>query len=233
FWSPRRRRVDVPAVEGAGWLNVYRYFSDDLIWPRGLPLDAIHTPVPDFTRLQNRAQDCPVQQGLANDNPDVDAIFRLTSPGVFTFRHDRRVALGSGTWCPFNSQNTTCWYEAFPLLYLPSYCSFRMTDIWRSFVAQRICWENSWSVLFHEPTVRQERNAHDLMRDFADEQSGYLNNRKIAEIFAELPMKRGVRSIPDNMRMAYGSLIEAGLVNAAELQLLDLWFCDLAAVGVL
>ena len=48
-----------------------------------------------------------------------------------------------------------------------------MTDIWRSFVAQRILQENDWAVLFHAPTVSQERNEHDLMRDFADEVPGY------------------------------------------------------------
>ena len=47
-----------------------------------------------------------------------------------------------------------------------------MTDIWRSFVAQRIAWTNNWSVLFDEPTVWQERNEHDLMRDFRDEVPG-------------------------------------------------------------
>ena len=57
------------------------------------------------------------------------------------------------TWCPFNSQNTAWWRDAVPLLYLPAYCSFRMTDIWRSFVAQRIAWENGWRLLFHEPTI--------------------------------------------------------------------------------
>ena len=55
----------------------------------------------------------------------------------------------------------------YPLLYLPAYCSFRMTDIWRSFVAQRIAWENGWRLLFHGPTMEQERNVHDLMKDFA------------------------------------------------------------------
>jgi len=233
FWSARERRSVVAAAEGQEWLNVYRYFSEAVIWPRGLPLDEIHKPVPDFAGLPRRAQDCPVQQGLADDNPDVDAVFRLVSPGVFTFRQDRRVAIGQGTWCPFNSQNTTFWRDAFPLLYLPSYCSFRMTDIWRSFVAERICWENGWSVLFHEPTVRQERNVHDLMRDFADEIPGYLNNRRICDLLAGLSMKPGLASIPDNMRIAYAALADIGLVDAAELRLLDLWFADLKDAGAL
>ncbi|MHC4265647.1 MAG: STELLO glycosyltransferase family protein, partial [Planctomycetota bacterium] len=68
----------------------------------------------------------------ADDNPDVDAVYRLTQRLPLTFRKDRRLALGNGSKCPFNSQNTTWFPDAYPLLYLPAYCSFRMTDIWRS-----------------------------------------------------------------------------------------------------
>ncbi|MGD1699535.1 STELLO glycosyltransferase family protein [Dapis sp. BLCC M229] len=60
-----------------------------------------------------------------------------------------------------------------------------MTYIWRSFVAQRICWENGWRVLFYSPTVYQERNFYNLMRDFEDEVSGYLNNDKIAKSLSD------------------------------------------------
>ena len=47
-----------------------------------------------------------------------------------------------------------------------------MTDIWRSFVVQRILWENEWRLSFHSLTAYQERNAPSLMRDFEDEISG-------------------------------------------------------------
>src|SRR5262245_24373946 len=39
FWGERRRTADVRVLEGAGWVNVYRYFSDLTIWPRGFPLE--------------------------------------------------------------------------------------------------------------------------------------------------------------------------------------------------
>src|SRR3712207_7949160 len=40
---------------------------------------------------------CPIQQGLADENPDVDAIYRLALPLPQNFRSDRRVALGPGS----------------------------------------------------------------------------------------------------------------------------------------
>ena len=92
----------------------------------------------------------------------------------------------NGAWCPFNSQNTTFFRKVFPLLYLPAHCSFRMTDIWRSFVAQRILHHLGHPVLFHEATVWQERNDHCLHRDFLDEVPGYQNNHAIREALIRL-----------------------------------------------
>ncbi len=140
FWTPRQRTQSARALSRSGWTNLYGYFSDAHIWPRGLPLDAIRTPPPEFESLPEMSLDCPIQQGLASGNPDVDAVYRLVVGSAVDFQSDRRVGLGAGSWCPFNSQNTAWFPEAWPLLYLPSYCSFRMTDIWRSFVAQRIGW---------------------------------------------------------------------------------------------
>lgn len=227
FWEILPREQEVATMADAAWVNAYRWFSDATIWPRGLPLDQIHRAIPTWEKLAITRQDCPIQQGLADENPDVDAIYRLTLPLPKNFRADRRVALSSGAWCPFNSQNTTWYSETFPLLYLPAHCSFRMTDIWRSFVAQRIAWSNEWSILFHESTVWQERNEHDLMRDFADEVPGYLNNARIAGELNALPIKPGLAHIPDNLRLCYEMLRRLNFVGASEIELLEAWLRDL------
>jgi hypothetical protein len=227
FWDVLPRETNTPTAENSGWLNVYRYFSDSLIWPRGLPLNHIQDKVTEFSALPTKKTDCPIQQGLADVNPDVDAIYRLILPLPQDFRKDRRVTLSKGAWCPFNSQNTTWFVEAFPLLYLPAYCSFRMTDIWRSFVAQRIGWENGWSILFHEPTVWQERNEHDLMKDFIDEIPGYTNNNLIKKELESLSLRGGVANLGEDMRSCYRRLCELKIIGEQELPLLDAWLADL------
>jgi hypothetical protein len=227
FWSDQSRKQSVPVISGSGWLNVYGWFIDGLIWPRGLPLDQINSKLPAFEDLSVTEADCPIQQGLTDENPDVDAIYRLLLPLEKKFRADRRVALGDGTWCPFNSQNTTWFRDAFALAYLPAHCSFRMTDIWRSLVAQRIAWANGWSVLFHEPTVRQERNPHDLMRDFEEEIPGYLSNAQIGRELAALTIRPGLKYIPDALRLCYQRLCDAKFVSPKELPLLEAWLADL------
>ena len=102
-----------------------------------------------------------------------------------------------------------------------------MTDIWRSFVAQRIAWENGWSVLFHEATVWQERNEHSLMKDFEDEVPGYLNNRKIAETLAALPLQPGTDALNDNLLACYDALCSQGWVGKDEIPLVEAWIRNL------
>jgi hypothetical protein len=227
FWRERVRNQAVQTIEAGGWVNVYRYFSEAHLWPRGLPLEHIKDEIRPFEALSVRDVDAPIQQGLADENPDVDAIYRLVLELPQSFRKDRRLALNRGSWSPFNSQNTSWWRDAFPLLYLPAYCSFRMTDIWRSFVAQRIAWANGWSVLFHEPTVWQERNEHNLMRDFKDEVPGYLHNSAICEALDRLQLASGVEHLGDNLQACYETLVSMSLVDRKELPLIAAWIDDL------
>ena len=156
--------------------------------------------------------------------------YRLLLPLPVNFDANREFILDVGVWCPFNSQNTTFWRDAFPLLYLPYYCSFRMTDIWRSFVAQRLAWEAGWRLSFHSSTVFQERNEHDLMRDFADEVPGYLHNERIRKTLEDLPLSSGAGALMDNLVKAYDALISLGVVGADEKMLLRAWLADIASL---
>lgn len=225
FWEKRTKQQAAHLLMDKEWVNVYKYFTESHTWPRGFALEHILDELPS---LENQIEiDCPIQQGLADENPDVDAIYRLTLPLPITFKKNGRIALGNNSYCPFNSQNTTWFKEAFPLMYLPSYCSFRMTDIWRSFIAQRIAWTCGWPVLFHESTVWQERNDHNLMKDFEDEIPGYLNNTKIIESLNALDLKSGVENIPENMQKCYQKMIDLQLVGSEEMDLLNAWLKDL------
>ncbi len=225
FWRARELKKDCRKVATDDWVNAYRYFTRDFIYPRGLPLTHARREAPRPGPFKN--VECPIQQGLADNDPDVDAVYRMLYPLPFDFEaDDGPVLLADGSWCPFNSQNTTFFPSAFPLLYLPAHCSFRMTDIWRSFVAQRILHALGHGILFHKPTVWQERNEHDLHRDFIDEVPGYTNNNRMREELVGLSLKSG-DSIQSMMESCYSILIRHGWVGAEEENLLQAWFEDL------
>ncbi|HLA58613.1 MAG TPA: STELLO glycosyltransferase family protein [Puia sp.] len=229
FWLPRQKSILGNVVTGSGWANVYSLFTAVQIWPRGFPLEEIHTTKDNiFVNKTQKEICCPIQQGLADQNPDVDAIFRMTQMLPIVFEKAGYFQLEKGLWCPFNSQNTTWFKSAFPLLYLPSFCSFRMTDIWRSFVAQRVIWECDWGILFHNSTVRQERNEHDLLKDFEQEVPGYINNNKIKMLLENLALEHGEDQIGNNMLKCYEALIRSSIISdSKELELLEAWLEDI------
>jgi len=225
FWDERARNVQAYPLSGKGWVNIYRFFTQDNVWPRGFALEHLNDPRAAIDTAI-RSVYCPIQQGLSDGDPDVDAIFKLTSEMPVKFDRFGNIALVLNTWCPFNSQNTTWFREAFPLLYLPSHCSFRMTDIWRGFVAQRVAWTNDWSVLFHKATVFQERNEHDYLVDFKDEVPGYLNNGKICNELQKIDLEPGPEHIFENILKCYDVFISHQLISPDELPILNDWIDD-------
>ena len=227
FWKEKIVFQTAHLIKGEGWVNVFKYYTDKHIWPRGYALEKIHNINPKLDSMQEVK--CAIQHGLVDENPDVDAIYRLTNSLPFSFQKGPNIAIGENTICPFNSQNTTWFEEAYPLLYLPSHCSFRMTDIWRSFIAQRISWTCNWSILFHQSTARQERNLHDLMCDFKDEIPGYCNNKLVVDSLLNLDLKNGQDNIYDNLIDCYKLFIELKLIAKEEMKLVYNWIEDLTS----
>jgi hypothetical protein len=221
FFDRVPESLAVQAIESASpWYNVYREYDGTGSWPRGFPLEYTQAAQAAKSRIQTGVRGF-ILQGLADENPDVDAVYRLTRPLPLSFRQGPPCMLMPGAWCPFNSQNTIFRRRAFPLLYLPSFCSFRMTDIWRSFVAQRCLWEWGEGVVFHAATVRQERNEHDLLRDFAEEVPGYLANDRIRRLLDDLSLRSS--DARENVRACYEALVAAEILPAKEMEILRRW----------
>lgn len=228
FFRPRDRRRAGLLAAATGWVNVYRYFTEAHVWPRGLPLGEISVPLAARAALAPHATNCLIQQGLADGSPDVDAIYRLANGPDITFDRAEDILVADGAWCPFNSQNTSWFSEVFRLLYLPAYCSFRMTDIWRSFVAQSWLHRAGGAIAFHQATVFQHRNEHNLERDFLDEVPGYTANRAIREEIESVPWTADQGEF---LREAYARMIRRGWVGPQEASLLDAWLYDVDAAG--
>ena len=126
-----------------------------------------------------------------NGDPDVDAIFRLTKTMEYrkvniTFDESSpSVQYPAFRMAPYNSQSTFFHYRAFWSLYLPTTVSFRLTDIWRSYWAQRLLWLLDDSVTFLGPNAHQIRNAHSYLKDFEDEKSMYSQTEALVEFLFE------------------------------------------------
>lgn len=232
-WAVRQLRLTARKVNFAGWVNVYHYFTHEHIWPRGFPLTEIARAAEKELLFQPAAElDAPIQQGLANGSPDVDAVWRLLMDQDIQFYNNDSVYLPKGAWSPFNSQSTWWFPEAYPLMYLPSHVSFRMTDIWRSFVAQRCLWELGYGLVFHGPEMVQERNYHDLQQDFEQEIPGYLLNDRIRIILESTKLLSGKQNILSNMYTCYAVLVENKIMPSEELTLVKAWVEDIESLSL-
>lgn len=213
--------IEGTLVSNGGWLNVYEYFTDERVWPRGFPLEKIL----EKTKVEGEEGSwiAPIQQFLAAGDPDVDAIYRLVNGKADHQYRSGCIVLDKGTMTPFNSQSTVWYSRAFLYMYLPSFVSFRMTDIWRSFVAQVCLWADGGRLAYHGDGVWQDRNPHDLSRDFADESVGYLRNSEIVDELRALSLNGRPQ---DNLRECYELLLSLGIVESREIELVEAWIGD-------
>ena len=209
--------------KGRSFVNIYKYFTKEHIWPRGFPLDHILDDDQIVNTTRSGAKKIGVWQGLADNDPDVDAIYRLVSGKYLTFDKNAPVYLGKKSYCPFNSQNTLWNEKAFPWLYLPSKVSFRFTDILRGYIAQRLLWVQGLRLGFTAPTVYQNRNAHNILDDFRDEISCYLNVRDVIDLLEEFTCDHSEVSLILDI---YKLLSSKNIVGDGEIEILEAWLED-------
>ena len=161
-------------------------------WPRGFPLDRIR----DQTSFNTSTCDAScstvsILQSLADNDPDVDAIYRMTRALPLTFdSHPRLLSLPPGTMAPFNAQATLYHRDAFWGLLLPVTVHGRVADILRSYLVQRLMWGVGQTLGFSSPLVRQVRNAHTYLADFVAEQPLYTQAGELVRHLVGMPEDR-------------------------------------------
>lgn len=223
--------VDVRLASDMSWLNIYKYFGNDVVWPRGFPLKRIIEQKREtLPVIKTHIDAIGVFQALADNDPDVDAIFRLTQAFPQKISPGLPVLLSDGTVCPFNAQAT--WWNAkyAVLMYFPTTISWRAADIWRSYIATIILQANSAGVVFTGPLVTQIRNPHDLLVDFKEEIDCYLDAENIWQCLLEIESLSIVGQISDALLKVYEHLVENGFIPKKEIMILEAWLSDINGI---
>jgi hypothetical protein len=214
----------------SGFVNIYQLFTEQFIWPRGLPLHLIKTDFNLSHKIQKGDFVVGIWQGLADEDPDVDAIYRLTSDVPCFFNRRPPVVMGQGTFSPFNSQNTLFRKELFVLMYLPTFVTFRFTDILRGLVAQPIMWLYNYNLGFTNASVVQKRNPHDYFKDFKSEIPMFLHGELVISLVTKAISSD--LTIEDNLYRAYVALYENHIVTKNELTTLRAWINDIQRLSL-
>jgi len=224
--------------------NPYPFFqptNDTFVWPRGFPLQFIrdertyNVDSPSWTLNHAKDEDfetLAVIQSLADHDPDVDAIYRMTSPLPIRFRREKSILLPPrGVYTPWNAQAVLLSKPAFFGLLLPVTVTGRVSDIWRSYITTRLLWETRYKMGFSSAFVTQYRNPHSYMVDFVDEDDLYNKVDDLLEALASWT-SHGL----DHLEDAYVQLIEklvfqTKILGEVDLLLAKAWVKDLQAVG--
>ncbi|XP_060066987.1 uncharacterized protein LOC132547235 [Ylistrum balloti] len=172
-------------------VNPYPYFgvAETYTWPRGFPLQDIKnkTTIPKLCNSTD-AVNLGIIQSLANDQPDIDAVYRMTRDAPFNFQATRKshrpFVLPGNSFAPVNSQATLWLGPAFPYLALPISINGRVSDIWRGYIAQYFLHRKDIRLAFSPPYVIQDRNAHNILRDFNAELPLYQKSKQLVSFLS-------------------------------------------------
>ena len=228
FFIKRKLSCKTEEIKNKSWINIYDLFlsKSKNIWPRGLPLDSIKLKKVLINKYK-RYNNFYIQQGIVNNNPDVDAIYRLINEKInIKFKNNYKVSLGSSL-SPINSQNTTWFKNVFPLLYLPATCNMRCTDILRGYVALNILKKNNKKILFKGTDIIQNRNIHNLFHDYEQELLLYHNSKKIFKKLEKLNLAKGEKNYCNNLLVSYKLLSKFNIVKKNEIKFLYSWIKDI------
>jgi hypothetical protein len=110
-------------------------------------------------------------------------ISRLTQKSPLIFDNGKRVLLSPGTFSSYNAQ-ATLHYAMWGML-LPVSVHERVSDIWRSYIMQRLMHDVNQVVGFVSPFVKQVRNVQDYHLDYMNERPLYEKTDALLRILSQ------------------------------------------------
>eukprot|EP00553_Chaetoceros_curvisetus_P003864 CAMPEP_0204617556 /NCGR_PEP_ID=MMETSP0717-20131115/4495_1 /ASSEMBLY_ACC=CAM_ASM_000666 /TAXON_ID=230516 /ORGANISM="Chaetoceros curvisetus" /LENGTH=848 /DNA_ID=CAMNT_0051631117 /DNA_START=124 /DNA_END=2670 /DNA_ORIENTATION=+ len=234
--------VDEDKIITGHAFNPYPFMGPDHnnSWPRGFPIDHLQKNFDTWNLINTTVGDIQyssigVIQSLCNGDPDSDAIFRLTRKDATNFKFDRSpttlpLLIPSSGYSPFNAQATTHLYDVFWGLYLPCTVPGRVTDIWRSFIMQRIMREIGLYVLYTPPIVTHERTAHDYLSDIVAETDLYTKTSSLLA-FLDSWSPKEADTLPEFIFELWIALYEHDYIKLHDIQTVKEYLQSLIAIG--
>jgi hypothetical protein len=198
--------VESVLASQTGWVNVYKAFGALEAWPRGFPLHKLAVSSEQFM-ISEGGLPWGVMQYLADEDPDVDSIYRMTNGKTVYFSREKRISIAQNSFSPFNSQATLWTPAAYPLMFLPLGVHDRITDILRGYIALSCLWKNEMTLGFASPIVFQVRNFHNLLNDFEQEIDLYLHGESWCKGLLGISGGGMAKSFSEALQMLIGNSV--------------------------
>ncbi|CAN0373139.1 unnamed protein product [Pylaiella littoralis] len=207
----------------------------------------------DLGRDDDHGRRIGVVQALANIEPDVDAVYRLTSPSrVLPFSFDQESpappgsssqlrVIPSSTFAPYNAQATLHFPVAYWGMLLPATVHGRVSDILRSYFTQTLLPSVGAVAAFAPAWVEhQTRTPDNNLADFLAELPLHRQNDSLVEFLLEYrrafengdaPSVASSDSIPSRLEAFAVTMFEYGIVGEEHVPLTQAWLQDLRDSG--
>ena len=176
--------------------------------------------------LINNTRNSPsIINGLVENDPDVDALFRIICihQNTIKWEKNKAILINNKNVCVFNTQNTF-WLnpELFICLLIPCSVSFRYCDILRGIINNIILKKTNNYMMYSSPNVIQNRNEHNLISDFKSEYEMYIHNENILD-YIENNIDDSVKSIKDMLLLIYNNLLLNNVIKQKDILILNRW----------
>lgn len=211
----------------SNYINPYDLFLKNekysYAWPRGFPLERIKDKKSCFEVSEKPAK-IYIWQSLADNDPDVDAIFRLTKPLNIKFESKKALILRKSDFSPLNAQSCVFFKGSFSLLYLPFTVQGRVSDIWRGYISELLIHRIlKGNIVISSPLVFQNRNSHNYLADFISENDLYTKSSEFIKILNNFVKTHFSIDILNGINELYIDLYEYGFVELNDVKGIELW----------
>ena len=235
---PTSKEVKVLELHGHKWptWNPYPAMGAPALpsWPRGLPIDDATNQKCGTSNLTPSTVSCElvaVLQSLSDHQPDADALYQAIMPFPYYFKNMdmRPVLVPPFTMSPYNEWATLHFLVGFWALYLPTTVDPELSDIWRSYIGQRLFWEAGLRVGFiGRPLVVQDRNMHYSL----DKLSIKNTSNKLRQLIKFLTSWIGKgSSLIERTKELWLALQMNNFIGHKDVRMVELWLQSLTRSG--
>ena len=258
FWIPGAAPLGAPSIDAsipvAGRVDILEPHSHNVnncstwnpypamgsprlpSWPRGLPLDDATNEQCSNTELRSATvsrESIAVLQSLSDRQPDADALYQAIMPFPFYFkrREMTTVLVPPYTLTPYNMQATLHFKAGFWALFLPTSLDSELSDIWRSYIGQRLFWEVGLRVGFiGRPLVVQERDIHISLGKASIKEKSVLH-RKLINFLRSWRGNDSENTLTGRIKELWHALERNHFIGHEDDRMMHLWLQSLTKFG--
>lgn len=231
FPPPMDVKIEATVLSGKKFINVLNYFlkkaqKDKPVWTRGFPLEYIRNQ--ENIKAKKQTVFAPLRNSVQDKDSDFDAIYRFLINEQLSLKKNGLFALNYGCYAPVNTQSTFSHPPAYPLLYFPVTVEYRVGDIYRGYIAQRILWEMGANLLFTYPVAgTSKRNPHDTSLDLALEIPNFIKIIKLTEVLDSLSLSKDPLV---SLLKVYKELVKRNFLQKTETKMVEAWAFEIGQI---